>query len=587
MKLKIVCSLLFIVSSFIFAQSVTGGREEKLQQLKSRDDVKVTEIEKDLLKLEYPNGKVLYKNIGDYNHTTDYQQSTTYSPNFDSTIIELTTIDTTLYYQMYSFWQEVPVGNGINNFLLVGDVNNNNLLELYGQAKDYATDYSDIVIFERDSQDVFNSVYSYDSTNIARAIYDIDKDGNYEVGLINADPFNYPVNQLKIFGKITDTTFASNFLFSFAPIDTNSQQDDNAFGDWDGDDLTDQIFHRQGIGLNIFEYNPQTPNFDSIYFYDYTPIDQEFAGFVINDFDQDGKTEIFTGSTHGDVLSIENNGNNSYAPNWLGQVETYNAYQLAQTNDIDGNGKMEIWVGGDAFYPGIGSMTRITLFETNGNNSYQIVGRIDLVGVFSFFAQNYQVVDVDKDGTEEMMICIEQTVLILKFNGSTNHHSYELFYYRRNNLPATGRNSVYYGATMYDLNNDGKEEIIVTLDDIIENVGLRMFSNIYKPNFTVEIANDNELLPDEFYLSPNFPNPFNPQTTIKFEISKTAYTTIKIYNTLGKEIATLINEYLPSGEKEISWDGKDNNGNIVSSGVYFIQMTAGSYRQTMKAVLLK
>ena len=100
-------------------------------------------------------------------------------------------------------------------------------------------------------------------------------------------------------------------------------------------------------------------------------------------------------------------------------------------------------------------------------------------------------------------------------------------------------------------------------------------------------ANDNELLPDEFYLSPNFPNPFNPQTTIKFEISKTAYTTIKIYNTLGKEIATLINEYLPSGEKEISWDGKDNNGNIVSSGVYFIQMTAGSYRQTMKAVLLK
>ena len=249
---------------------------------------------------------------------------------------------------MYSFWQEVPVGNGINNFLLVGDVNNNNLPELYGQAKDYATDYSDIVIFERDSQDVFNSVYSYDSTNIARAIYDIDKDGNYEVGLINADPFNYPVNQLKIFGKITDTTFASNFLFSFAPIDTNSQQDDNAFGDWDGDDLTDQIFHRQGIGLNIFEYNPQTPNFDSIYFYDYTPIDQEFAGFVLNDFDQDGKTEIFTGSTHGDVLSIENNGNNSYAPNWLGQVETYNAYQLAQTNDIDGNGKMEIWVGGDA-----------------------------------------------------------------------------------------------------------------------------------------------------------------------------------------------------------------------------------------------
>jgi len=319
MKIFIVCCLLFVAGGFVLAQSATSGKEEKLQQLKNRDDMKVTEIEKNLLSLEYPNGKVLYKNIADYQQPTTNNQIS-YSPTFDSTIIELTTIDTTLYYQMYSFWQEVPVGNSINNFLLVGDVNNNNFPELYGQTKDYATDYSDIVIFERDSQDVFNSVYSYDSTNIARAIYDIDKDGNYEVGLINADPFNYPVNQLKIFGKITDTTFASNFLFSFAPIDTNSQQDDNAFGDWDGDNLKDQIFHRQGIGLHIFEYNPQSPNFDSIYFYDYTPIDQEFAGFVINDFDQDGKTEIFTGSTHGDVLSIENNGNNSYSPNWLGQV---------------------------------------------------------------------------------------------------------------------------------------------------------------------------------------------------------------------------------------------------------------------------
>jgi len=591
MKIFFVCCLLFAVSSFSFAQNT---REEKLQQLKNREDIKVTEVEPNLIKLEYPNGKVMYKNIGDYQRLESSMQYLEYSPTYDSTIIDLTNVDTTLYYQIYSFWQEVPVGNGINNFLLVGDVNNNNLPELYGQTKDYTTDYSDIVIFERNSQGGFDFVYSYDSTIIARSIYDIDKDGNDETHIIrhyldrvDTNTYNL-VNQFIFYKKNADTSLAKNLFFKFEPWRSNmSQQDDNTFGDWDGDDLTDQIFHRQGIGLNIFEYNPQTPNFDSIYFYDYTPINQEFAGFTINDFDQDGKTEFLTGSTHGDVISIENTGNNSYSPNWLGQVETYNAYQLAQTNDIDGNGKKEIWVGGDAFYPGIGSMTRITLFETDGNNSYQVVGRIDLVGVFSFFAQNYQAVDVDKDGIEEMMICIEQTVLILKFNGSTNHHSYELFYYRRNNLPLAGRNSVYYGATMYDLNNDGKEEIIVTLDDIIENVGLRMFSNIYKPNFTVNISNDNELLPDEFYLSPNFPNPFNPQTTIKFEISKTAYTTIKIYNSLGKEITTLLEKAIFPGKYTVIWAAKDSNGNVLPSGVYLVRLTSDNYTNTIKAVLLK
>ena len=66
MKKILVCCLLIVISSFSFAQSAPGGREEKLQQLKTREDIKVTEVQKDLLKLEYPNGKVLYKNIGEY-----------------------------------------------------------------------------------------------------------------------------------------------------------------------------------------------------------------------------------------------------------------------------------------------------------------------------------------------------------------------------------------------------------------------------------------------------------------------------------------------------------------------------------------
>ncbi len=68
MMLKVICVSLLAVSCFSLAQNRYETREEKLEQLKTRTDIKVTEIQKNILKLEYPNGKVLYKNIGDYKY---------------------------------------------------------------------------------------------------------------------------------------------------------------------------------------------------------------------------------------------------------------------------------------------------------------------------------------------------------------------------------------------------------------------------------------------------------------------------------------------------------------------------------------
>jgi hypothetical protein len=361
-----------------------------------------------------------------------------------------------------------------------------------------------------------------------------------------------------------------------------TQQNDNKFGNLDGDEFTDQVFHILGVGFFIFESNPSTTNFDSIYFYDYTSINQEFAGFTIGDFDQDSRTEFFTGSTHGDVLCIENSGNNTYTQTWTGLVETNNAYRLAQTNDVDGNGKKEIWVGGDSFYPEIGAMTRITIFESDGDDTYQIVGRIDLVGVFSFFAQNYQAVDVDKDGIEEMMVCIEQTVLILKFNGSQNHQSYELFYFKQNDLALAGRNSVYYGTVIYDLKNDGKEEIIITLDDIIENVSLRIFSFIYKPEFTIDVNDGTPYFPTQFNLYPNYPNPFNPNTQINYSIKSTGLATMKVYDLLGTEVATLVNEIKEAGSYSVNF-----NASNLPSGIYIYRLIADNFVDSKKLILMK
>ena len=89
-------------------------------------------------------------------------------------------------------------------------------------------------------------------------------------------------------------------------------------------------------------------------------------------------------------------------------------------------------------------------------------------------------------------------------------------------------------------------------------------------------------LVNESLLSQNFPNPFNPSTRIQYSLNSTQKITLKVYDVLGNEIATLVNEEKPSGEYEVEF-----NGNNLPSGVYFYQLKAGSLIETKKMVLLK
>jgi photosystem II stability/assembly factor-like uncharacterized protein len=89
-------------------------------------------------------------------------------------------------------------------------------------------------------------------------------------------------------------------------------------------------------------------------------------------------------------------------------------------------------------------------------------------------------------------------------------------------------------------------------------------------------------VPDKFILYQNYPNPFNPRTIINFDIPKRAIVSISIFNALGCEIETLVNEELIPGKYEISWNSAD-----YSSGLYFYTLETGSFKQTKKMVLLK
>ncbi len=97
-----------------------------------------------------------------------------------------------------------------------------------------------------------------------------------------------------------------------------------------------------------------------------------------------------------------------------------------------------------------------------------------------------------------------------------------------------------------------------------------------KPDFVEKTVNDiGARLPKEFMLSQNYPNPFNPTTVIRYQLPVTSRVLLKIYNMLGEEIATLVNnELLSSGQHNVSWNGKNQNGNPAASGVYVYQLQA-------------
>ena len=80
--------------------------------------------------------------------------------------------------------------------------------------------------------------------------------------------------------------------------------------------------------------------------------------------------------------------------------------------------------------------------------------------------------------------------------------------------------------------------------------------------------------PVQFLLDQNYPNPFNPTTTIKFALPKDASVSLKVYNLLGQEIATLVNENKPAGFYNMQWNGRNQYGNTVATGVYFYRIEA-------------
>ena len=96
-----------------------------------------------------------------------------------------------------------------------------------------------------------------------------------------------------------------------------------------------------------------------------------------------------------------------------------------------------------------------------------------------------------------------------------------------------------------------------------------------------------ENVPSEFRLSAPYPNPFNPSTTIRYEIPVNCHVRIIMYDILGREVALLQDETVYAGVHKALWDGSDKHGNLVGSGVYLYKFMAGTYTNQGKVLFLR
>jgi hypothetical protein len=107
------------------------------------------------------------------------------------------------------------------------------------------------------------------------------------------------------------------------------------------------------------------------------------------------------------------------------------------------------------------------------------------------------------------------------------------------------------------------------------------------PAIPTAIAGEQEIIPKEFDLYQNYPNPFNPNTTIRYALKQSTRVTLAVFNLLGQEVRTLVKTRQEAGYKTVIWDGLNNQGRKVASGIYLYRLEAGDFVKTRKMVLMK
>jgi hypothetical protein len=453
-----------------------------------------------------------------------------------------------------------------------------------------------------------------------------DMDGNGTLDLFWGDYFNPSMYVLKNFGTpavpnylLTDSTYPKGNEVRTFGFNIPQHADINGDGIFDlmistvfpNEDI-DNLWYYQNVGSNTEPaYVLVTKNFIPM-------IDVGSRSSVaIADFDGDGDCDLCLSSGGGEVQIFENKGSAasplfSNIPSYTKKLSAF--YCTVSAGDLTGDGAPDLFIGEFS-----GGLRLLRNNSTPGNfNFEQIPFQLDSVNVGNSSAPC--IGDVDHDGVDDILIGNSAGTLRYYRNIGTN--SQPLFQFipdifngiRVGNdalpsmmdLDGNGRNDLLIGNSdgaiaRYEYNPSTQSYDVITpsliadpinitaaphgadLDgdgDIDLFIGSGKGGIFYYENHTINtIHNGNRILPQSPTLFPNYPNPFNPTTTIKFELSANSYVTLTIFNILGEEIGHLIQTSLQSGQHSVSWDGSG-----FPSGIYYYRLSVLSNDQRSSAI---
>lgn len=328
--------------------------------------------------------------------------------------------------------------------------------------------------------------------------------------------------------------------------------------DIDGDDILDVVTAGGRYGGDIVWYENNHPDWTEHI------IDSGVNGTGVlsfTDIDGDGLRDIVVTMVNAhDVVWYKNEDNGLTWTKYTIDDSINRAWGLS-TGDIDGDGLVDIVVTTGGPYYGDGN--NVVWYENNHPAWTKHIIDTDLNK-----ANIVAVTDVDGDGTMDVI--------------ANGFGAYDVVWYE-NNHPTWTKHFI-------DTNLEGPRVFFITDvdgDNIKDLIVPAMSNLVWYKNPTLGVEDVTSSIPTEFELYQSYPNPFNPTTTIHYILPKESVVTITIYDMLGKAINRIISQKLPSGKHSIRWNGDDNNGNLVGTGIYFYQIQAGDYVNTKKMLLMK
>lgn len=298
------------------------------------------------------------------------------------------------------------------------------------------------------------------------------------------------------------------------------------------------------------------------------PFPSTVAGADLND---DGNIDLVTG--HSQSIDVHLGLGNGDFQTPVSYPVMQNPYDI-EIVDLNSDGTLDLASAND------GDSAAMSVLVGNGNGSFQLSQNYsgatspDLRNVFGITAG-----DLDNDGDVDLVVG-NQASNDLSFYSNLGNGTFE---YRM-------RYGVYYGASspIYDdFDGDGQGDIAAVVEVPPSGIDGAVAVIHGRATGPTRVVESDPIPPNKFTLFPNYPNPFNPQTTIAYNLPHRGLVRVKVYDLTGKFIVSLVNEVEREGFHEVVWDGKTKSGTAVSSGIYFARVSFEKTVLTRKMTLMK